>query len=209
MQTYNEIVIFGLGGIGSWIAEYIRRSSSTELLRLVDFDVVEHKNLNRQNYGHRRIGEFKSQALKENMENITQNEEMTIIPYNRKVIDEIDMELFNKNALAIITTDNISSKRLIAKHFRDFIIVNCDKNFVEIKNFLDETDNKAWDVGGGYSNNQDILSNLYGSYAAFAVISQSDVRMNETFCFKVKNEDDILELVSGNLKGKKEEQNGN
>lgn len=215
METYNEIVVFGLGGVGSWISDYIVRSQTTNILRIVDFDKVEEKNLARQNYTIGQVGGSKVESLKNKLERTKIKDEMTILTYDLKVTDEIDVETFNKKALAIICTDNIMSKRLIAKHFDNFIIVNCDKNFVEIKNFLDETDLKSWDMGGGYSNQQNILSNLNAAYATFSIIAQIKQKKDcdapnctqhdvETFHVKIKNENDIIDLISNSLVKKEE-----
>ena len=61
---HKEIIIFGIGGVGSWLAEFIVRNKVCEKLTLVDFDLVEKKNLRRQNYILVDDGEFKVEALR-------------------------------------------------------------------------------------------------------------------------------------------------
>ena len=58
------MAIAGLGGLGSNIAVMLARSGVGHLL-LVDFDVVDVTNLNRQAYGISQVGKEKTQALKE------------------------------------------------------------------------------------------------------------------------------------------------
>ena len=58
------VAIAGLGGLGSNIAVMLARSGVGHLL-LVDFDVVDVTNLNRQAYGISQVGKEKTQALKE------------------------------------------------------------------------------------------------------------------------------------------------
>lgn len=64
-----KVVVAGLGGLGSHIAVSLARTGVGHLL-LVDFDVVEPSNLNRQNYSIKHLGLFKTLALKEQLEDI-------------------------------------------------------------------------------------------------------------------------------------------
>ena len=57
-----EVAIAGLGGLGSHIAVMLARSGIGKL-HLVDFDVVDISNLNRQEYDVRHIGIKKTEAL--------------------------------------------------------------------------------------------------------------------------------------------------
>lgn len=59
-----QVAIAGLGGLGSNIAVMLARSGVGHLL-LVDFDIVDVTNLNRQTYGISQVGKEKTQALKE------------------------------------------------------------------------------------------------------------------------------------------------
>lgn len=58
--------IAGLGGLGSNIAMYLARLGVGHLI-LVDFDVVDVSNLNRQHYFLRHLGKPKPDALKEQL----------------------------------------------------------------------------------------------------------------------------------------------
>ena len=59
-----KVAIAGLGGLGSNIALMLARSGVGKLL-LVDFDVVDVTNLNRQMYFIRHLGRPKTEALSE------------------------------------------------------------------------------------------------------------------------------------------------
>ena len=62
----GSVLICGLGGLGSRVAELLTRAGVGHL-RLVDFDVLEATNLNRQLYGMAQLGEYKAKALEENL----------------------------------------------------------------------------------------------------------------------------------------------
>ena len=59
----TKICILGLGGLGSNVAALLARAG-IGYLKLVDFDVVEASNLNRQQYRVSHIGMKKTQAMK-------------------------------------------------------------------------------------------------------------------------------------------------
>jgi sulfur carrier protein ThiS adenylyltransferase len=63
----SSVGIAGAGGLGSNAAMALARSGVGHLL-IVDFDRVETSNLNRQYYFRDQIGEFKVEALRENIE---------------------------------------------------------------------------------------------------------------------------------------------
>ena len=64
-----KIGIAGAGGIGSNVAVCLVRSGVRQL-KIVDFDTVDHSNLNRQFYFHDQIGRPKVEALAENLKRI-------------------------------------------------------------------------------------------------------------------------------------------
>ncbi len=60
------VAIAGLGGLGSNVALALTRSGVGGL-KLVDFDRVDLSNLNRQQYGIRHLGRYKTEALAEEL----------------------------------------------------------------------------------------------------------------------------------------------
>jgi len=68
----KKVLICGVGGVGSFVAEALSRSGIGSLT-LCDFDVVDESNLNRQLMTTRaNIGENKTQVLKERLELISE-----------------------------------------------------------------------------------------------------------------------------------------
>lgn len=71
-DTFNElqrkrVVICGVGGVGGIAAEALIRTGVTKLL-LIDYDVVELSNLNRQiQANHETLGQPKTKALKDKL----------------------------------------------------------------------------------------------------------------------------------------------
>ena len=59
----TRVCILGLGGLGSNVAVLLARSG-IGFLKLVDFDIVEASNLNRQQYRVSHIGMKKTEAMK-------------------------------------------------------------------------------------------------------------------------------------------------
>jgi tRNA A37 threonylcarbamoyladenosine dehydratase len=76
----TRVIIFGLGGVGSWCAEALARSGVANL-SLVDSDTVCVTNINRQIQAtNTAIGSFKADALKERLLEI--NPDCTPLVYN-------------------------------------------------------------------------------------------------------------------------------
>ncbi len=63
------VAVLGLGGVGSFAAEFLARVGVN--LILVDHDKVDATNLGRQNYSLRDVGRFKAEALKEKISKIS------------------------------------------------------------------------------------------------------------------------------------------
>jgi sulfur carrier protein ThiS adenylyltransferase len=62
----STVAVAGLGGLGSNVALALARAGVGGL-KLVDFDRVELSNLNRQQYGIRHLGRYKTEALREEL----------------------------------------------------------------------------------------------------------------------------------------------
>jgi len=87
----GKVAIAGLGGLGSNIAVMLARIGVGHLF-LVDFDIVEPSNLNRQSYYVRHLGMPKTAALKEQLEEI--NPFITVETRVAKISEENVKELF-------------------------------------------------------------------------------------------------------------------
>ncbi|MBQ7109047.1 MAG: ThiF family adenylyltransferase, partial [Clostridia bacterium] len=61
----SHVIIFGLGGVGSFVAEALSRAG-VGALTLVDKDTVSLSNINRQLYAlHSTVGRYKTEAAED------------------------------------------------------------------------------------------------------------------------------------------------
>ena len=86
-----KVCILGLGGLGSNVAVLLARSG-IGYLKLVDFDIVEASNLNRQQYRISHIGIKKTEAMKSIIKEIN--------PFVE--IDTLDIKVDRENILSVV-----------------------------------------------------------------------------------------------------------
>ena len=86
-----KVCILGLGGLGSNVAVLLARSG-IGYLKLIDFDVVEASNLNRQQYRISHIGIKKKEAIKTIIKEIN--------PFVE--IDTLDIKVDRENILSVV-----------------------------------------------------------------------------------------------------------
>jgi sulfur carrier protein ThiS adenylyltransferase len=91
LVSRGSVAVAGLGGLGSNIAVMLARTGVGRLL-LVDFDVVEPSNLNRQSYWIMHLGMNKTDALKLQIEEI--NPFIKVETRNVRVTEENVEEIF-------------------------------------------------------------------------------------------------------------------
>jgi adenylyltransferase/sulfurtransferase len=106
-----HVVIIGIGGLGSPAAMYLS-AAGVGKLTLIDFDHVEHSNLQRQ-IVHRtqNIGDSKVESAKKTLHEI--NPETTITCINKKLsLDEIKENIFTADCV-IDASDNFTTRFLI------------------------------------------------------------------------------------------------
>jgi len=94
----SAVGIAGLGGLGSTVAMALARVGVGTLI-LVDFDVVEPSNLNRQQYFAHQIGMPKVEALQENIFKV--NPYVRIFPCHEK-LDRNNVERIFKEADVVV-----------------------------------------------------------------------------------------------------------
>ena len=88
------VLIFGLGGVGSWIVDTLARSGVRNFI-LVDDDTVEQTNLHRQNlFFPDQIGKFKVDCIEEGLKSI--NPDINIKKYIKK-LDLVFFDSFKDN----------------------------------------------------------------------------------------------------------------
>jgi len=143
-----KIGIAGLGGLGSNIAVSLARIGVGKLL-LVDFDVVEFSNLNRQYYFLKHIGMYKADALEEVIRNI--NPEISLEIKKIKINEENVVELFEDVDILVEALDKPEEKAMLVNTF--------------LKNFKDKKIVAASGISGYSSSNliktEKVLDNLY------------------------------------------------
>ena len=86
-----KVCILGLGGLGSNVALLLTRAG-IGYLKLIDFDVVEVSNLNRQQYRISHIGIKKTEAIKTIIKEIN--------PFVE--IDTLDIKVDRENILSVV-----------------------------------------------------------------------------------------------------------
>ena len=87
----KKVCILGLGGLGSNVAILLARAGIGHL-KLVDFDIVEASNLNRQQYRISHIGMKKTEAIKTIIKEIN--------PFVE--IETLDVKVDRENILSIV-----------------------------------------------------------------------------------------------------------
>lgn len=140
-----KVLIAGCGGLGSNIAISLGRIGVGNI-SLVDFDIVEPSNLNRQQYYIEDIGEFKVNALKRNLMRI--NPFIKIEALNLKLSEE-NMDVLEGADIIIEAFDNPDYKALLAnyvlRNMRDKFLISSsgmagfyDSNLIKTKQITDK-----------------------------------------------------------------------
>ncbi|MBT3168745.1 MAG: sulfur carrier protein ThiS adenylyltransferase ThiF [Candidatus Cloacimonetes bacterium] len=104
------VAIAGLGGLGSNVAISLARIGVGKLI-LIDFDVVEPSNLNRQQYYVSQIGMRKTEALKLNLMQI--NPFITYETHNVYVTENNVENLFNSADIIVEAFDVAENKAML------------------------------------------------------------------------------------------------
>ncbi len=118
-----KVAVSGLGGLGSNIAVMLARSGIGKLL-LVDFDVVDVTNLNRQMYFIQQLGKPKAEALPEILRQI--NPYLTYEAVCVKVTPENVKELFADYPIVCEAFDKPDQKAMLVRE----LLTQCPKTTV-------------------------------------------------------------------------------
>ncbi len=110
----GKVGIAGAGGLGSHVAIALVRVGIGQLT-IVDFDVVEPSNLNRQQYFIDQIGKPKVMALKENLQRI--NPACRINIFNQKIGPENIKGLFGEIDILVEAFDAADQKAMLTNYF--------------------------------------------------------------------------------------------
>lgn len=108
----SHVIVFGIGGVGSFVVESLVRSGIGEIT-IVDFDVVDITNINRQIIAlHSTIGKKKVDVMKERILDINPN--IKVHTFDTFVSNEtIEMFNFDQYDYVVDAIDNVTGKLLI------------------------------------------------------------------------------------------------
>ena len=126
LELKNAVVgIAGLGGLGSNAAVALTRLKVGKLI-LVDFDVVEESNLNRQNYFPDQIGQHKVDASLENLHRI--NPQADLEGHKVRLTPEKIPQIFKGAHVIAECFDRADQKQMIVEtvlsQMKDVVIVS-------------------------------------------------------------------------------------
>ncbi len=142
LQKAN-IIIFGIGGVGSYVAEALVRTGIGNIT-IVDGDKIEESNINRQLPAlYSTVGKSKVEVMKSRVLDINPN--INIVTYNVFVTSEnIDMFNFSKYDYVIDAIDTVSAKLKIIQKAKE-----CDIRIISSMgtgNKMDVTKFKICDI---------------------------------------------------------------
>jgi len=131
----TRVCILGLGGLGSNVAVLLARAG-IGYLKLIDFDVVEASNLNRQQYRISHIGMKKT----ENIYSIVGDIEIVVEAFDRAETKAMILEelLTNKNKIVVSASGMAglgSANEIVTKKIKDNFYLVGD-NYSDYEEYL-------------------------------------------------------------------------
>ena len=106
-----KVLLIGTGGLGAPLGLYLA-AAGVGKLGLVDFDVVDFTNLQRQvTFGTSDVGKPKSQAAKARLSNL--NPDIQVQAFETKLTSENALELFRDFDIIVDGTDNFPTRYLV------------------------------------------------------------------------------------------------
>jgi len=108
----SNIIIFGVGGVGGYVAEALARTG-IEKMTLVDKDVVSISNINRQIIAlHSTVGRYKTEVMRDRIADINPEAKVTVynIFYLKDTMDLIEIKEYD---YVIDCVDTVTAKLLI------------------------------------------------------------------------------------------------
>jgi adenylyltransferase/sulfurtransferase len=106
-----KVLLIGAGGLGAPLGLYLA-GAGVGRLGLVDFDVVDFTNLQRQvTFGTSDVGRPKIEAARERLTNL--NPEIEIVPHETKLTSKNALDLFAEYDVVVDGTDNFPTRYLV------------------------------------------------------------------------------------------------
>ena len=118
-----KVCILGLGGLGSNVAILLARAG-IGYLKLVDFDIVEASNLNRQQYRISHIGMKKTEAIKTIIKEINPFVEIEVL--NKKIDRENILSIVGNVEIVVEAFDVAETKAMAIEE----LLINGNKILV-------------------------------------------------------------------------------
>lgn len=111
----SKIIIFGVGGVGGYIVEFLARAGVGHI-SIVDYDIIEETNINRQIIALRNnIGKYKVQEIEERIKLI--DDKIEVYSYQEKLTDNnIDNFDLNHYDFVIDAIDDYKAKTALIKY---------------------------------------------------------------------------------------------
>lgn len=115
---HANILVVGIGGVGGYVCEILARSS-VEKLTIVDFDIIDKSNLNRQIIAlNSTINKYKVDVMAKRILDINPNSKTKI--FKEKINSENIHKIFSeKYDYVIDAIDDINAKILLIKYCKD------------------------------------------------------------------------------------------
>lgn len=110
----SKVIVFGIGGVGSFTVESLSRSGVGEIT-MVDFDTIDITNVNRQIHAFpSTVGLYKVDEMEKRINLI--NPDIIVNKYKEKLLkDNIDLFDLKKYDYVVDAIDTITSKLYLAK----------------------------------------------------------------------------------------------
>lgn len=106
-----KVLVIGAGGLGCPVLQYLT-AAGIGALGIIDFDVVEESNLQRQIlFGTSSLGQSKALAAKQRLEDLNPTIDIIAIPYSLN--SENALELFQQYDIIVDGSDNFSTRYLV------------------------------------------------------------------------------------------------
>ena len=107
----GKVLLIGTGGLGAPLGLYLT-AAGVGKIGLVDFDVVDFTNLQRQvTFGTSDIGRKKTEAARERLSNL--NPDIEITTYETMLTSENALEIFKDYDVVVDGTDNFPTRYLV------------------------------------------------------------------------------------------------
>jgi len=106
-----KVLLIGTGGLGAPLGLYLA-AAGVGRLGLVDFDVVDFTNLQRQvTFGSSDVGKAKTEAARARLSNL--NPDIEIETFETKLVSENALEIFKNFDVIVDGTDNFPTRYLV------------------------------------------------------------------------------------------------